>query len=239
MRALFIMPLLAVSTVSFAQPATPPVATAAANAAPDQAKLAIGRKVAARLVPDGSFMKVMSGTLDTMTSGMMDQMMDIPVKDLAGLVGISEEAVQNLGPGTLREIMTILDPAFKERTEIGMKAMFSGMGGIMSAMEPEMREGMAIAYANRFSVAELTDLDTFFASPSGQRFAAENMTIMTDPALVSRMQGLMPKIIEAVPAIAKKAEEATASLPKPKRVSDLDQADKSRLEALLGAAKTP
>lgn len=200
----------------------------------DEAKLAISRKVAARLVPDGVFKKVMAGTMDTLTSGMMDQVLDLPLKTMIGPFLKDEDVLDKVGPGTLREISAILDPAFKERTEVGMKAMVGAMGGLMASLEPEMREGMALAYANRFAEAELIEFDRFFASPSGAKFASESMTIMTDPALAKRMQAIMPKILEAMPEIIKATTAATESLPKPRTFEDLNKAERAKLAELIG-----
>lgn len=214
--------------VATAQNAPPP----AGEAVP--ANLDVSRKIAARLVPDGIFMKVMSGTMDQITGGMLDQFMDIPIRELAAMFAKDPSDIKEMGPGTTREIMMILDPAFNERTQLSMKAMMNGMSGVMTQMEPEVREGMALAYANRFSATELRDMDAFFSSPSGQRFAAENMTIMTDPALMKRMQAMMPKIMSAMPDIIKGVEAATAALPKPRKPESLSPAEKQKLADLMG-----
>jgi hypothetical protein len=203
-------------------------------ATPDPAKLEVSRKVALRLVPDGIFMKVMSGTMDQFMGGMMDQMMEMPLKEIAEKFAKNPEDLKDMGPATLNQIMAIVDPAFKERTQLGMKAMMSEMGGIMSEMEPGMREGMAVAYANRFSATELSDMDRFFSSPSGAKFASENMTIMTDPAIMKQMQALMPKVMEAMPGIIKRVEKATSELPAAKSPDTLTKAEREELAKLLG-----
>jgi hypothetical protein len=213
----------------------PPVLTT--TTAPDEAKLTISRKVAARLVPDGVFNKVMSATMDTLTGGIMDQVLDMPLKSLIGPYLKNEDVLDEVGPGTVREISAILDPAFKQRAEISMKAMVGAMSGLMASLEPEMREGMALAYANRFTEAELTEFDRFFASPSGAKFASESMTIMTDPAIASRMQAIMPKILEAMPEIIKKTTAATEGLPKPRTFEDLNKDERAKLAELIGISE--
>ncbi len=203
-------------------------------ATPDPAKLNISRKVALKLVPDGIFMKVMSGTMDQFMGGMMDQVMDLPMKELVQKFLKNPEELKDLNEFTLNQVMAIVDPAYKERTQVGMKAMMTEMGGVMSSMEPAMREGMAVAYANRFSEAELGDMDRFFSSPSGSKFASENMTIMTDPAIMKQMQALLPKVMEAMPAIIKKVTDATEKLPPAKTVETMTAADREALAKLLG-----
>lgn len=50
---------------------------------------------------------------------------------------------------------------------------------------PSLVEATAQAYARRFSVTELKDLQAFYSTPTGQRFATENLMIATDPAMTS------------------------------------------------------
>jgi hypothetical protein len=200
----------------------------------DPAKLAVSRKIADRLIPAGTLKRVMGTTMDSVMGNMLDSVMDMPVKDLARMTGMEEDKLSELNQGSLKEVMAILDPSFKERTRSGMNAMMSEMGNLMATMEPDMRDGMAEAYANQFSAKELADLDQFFNTPSGIAFAAKSMTIQTDPAFMTRMKTLVPKIMEAMPAMVKKAESATSALPKARTVDQLSDDEKKKLAGLLG-----
>ena len=213
----------------------PALAQSAAAPAPvDAARLAIATKVANRLLPDGIYKKLMSGTMDQMMSGMMGQMKEMPMASFAKMVGVSEEEVAALPEGTLGEMMAIMDPYFEERQKLTMSAVMQEMGGVMATMEPEMRAGMAEAYARRFNAQQLTELDAFFSTPTGSAYASEQMTLMMDPAIMSRMQAMLPKLMEAMPAVMAKAKQATAGLPEPKKPSDLTPAEQRKLESFFG-----
>jgi len=97
-----------------------------------------------------------------------------------------------------------------------------------------MRDGLAEAYAARFSAAELRDIAGFFKTPAGAKFAGQIMTTQTDPAFLNRMQALVPRMMQGMPAVMRKVEAATAALPKPKRPQDLTAAEKAELEKILG-----
>jgi hypothetical protein len=239
MKRILFSILLATSATAVGQEPTKSVSVnivAAKQVAPepDLARLEASRRVAERVMPKGYVTKILSGTMDQLMTGMVDQMMDVPLRDLVAKFGLEPEEVKKLGPGTTRELMEILDPAFSQRTELSTKAMFKVMGSIMTEMEPEMREGMAVAYANRFSVAELADLDRFFGSPVGAKYAEQSLTIMTDPDFQKRMQAMMPKILEAMPIIVKETTAATAGLPKPRTPDQLTKAERAKLAALFG-----
>lgn len=190
--------------------------------------------IAARLIPDGIYQKMMSGTFDKLIDGMMNQMMDLPLRDFMKLGGLDDSKLGKMSPATLREIGAIVDPAMRERSRLMMTVMMPEMGQIMTKMEPSVRSGVATAYANRFSAAQLAEIDRFFATPTGSEYAAQSMLIMTDPAVIEQMQAMMPELMKAMPAIIAKVKTASDALPKPKKAADLTPAERKRLGELLG-----
>jgi hypothetical protein len=218
------------------------LATAApANAAPiDPARLAAARKAVDLLFPPGTYAKLIGGSLGTVTSRMMDRMYAMPLADLAGISGKSPEELNKLGKASLAQVMEILDPAFHERQRRTMQAVMAGLGEIMGELEPSIRDGMTEAYARRFDLTQINDLNRFFATPSGQVYAANQMLIGTDPAVMDKMQQLMPVLMQRMPGIMQKAQAATADLPKPRKAEDLSPEQKAQLQTLLGEpAHTP
>jgi hypothetical protein len=211
-------------------PVVAPVATAAA---PDPARLAAARVLALKLVPPGIYRRLLQGALGPLIDQMMGQMADMPVKKLMEGFGVSDEALAKLGSASSRQIMTIVDPAFEERMHLVMKAMMGGMADTFDSMEPDIREAFAEAYAGSFDVAQLDQLNTFFATPTGAVFATRSLTLMSDPAVVRRMQTLMPAIMQRLPDIMKQAQTATAGLPKPKTADELSEADRKKLASIL------
>ena len=86
-----------------------------------------------------------------------------------------------------------------------------------------MVEGMSRAYARRFTVIELTEINRFFASPVGASFARQSFELTTDPELMSEMMSFMPELMKDMPAIAEKLKKATAHLPPPPKESKDDE----------------
>lgn len=219
---------LLLAATAVAQPAAAPAPAAS------PAKLAVATRIAGKLLPNGTYRRMMDAMMGQVTSQVTNQMLSMPMRDLVGMSGLASADLEKMGPGTMRQVMTLLDPAFEERMRRTMPILTSGMTDIITRMEPSIRDGLAQAYASQFSDAELAEIDRFFASPTGANFAAKSMTIMTDPAIMAKMQALMPELMKAMPAIMQRAQAATADLPKPKRVADLSEADRAKLTALLG-----
>lgn len=234
LRAAILSALLLAAPVAAQAPSAP----AAPAAAADPARLAAATRIVAKLLPDGSYRAMMSSRMDQVMNSVTDQMLSMPLKDIVGMAGVDPAKLPAMGPGTMRQMMAILDPAFEQRTKIMTTVMMGEMTDLISAMEPDMRAGMAEAYARRFDIAQLGDIERFFATPSGTAYAAQSLQIYTDPAVMARMQAMMPRLMQAMPAIMRKVAAATAGLPAPRKPADLNAAEKAKLEALIVAGPT-
>lgn len=220
---------------ALAQDATP----AAAVAGPiDPARLALARTTVDAVFPAGTYARIMNRSLNAVVTPMIDGMGQIPLRDFAGLGGTSKEQLAKMGPGTLRQIMAIIDPAYEERSHRMVTAMFRELGAMMSTFEPTMRDALAHAYARRFTAAQLGDLNAFFASPSGKAYAAEAMTIYSDPDVATAMQAFMPTLTKQMPELVRKAQADSADLPKPRQFQDLTPAERKRLAELVGVTES-
>ncbi len=237
-----LLPLLALlaPVAGRAEPPAPPVTeapvaqTSVAQTPVDPARLVIADRIARKVLPDGSYRRVMSGLGDRIAAMMTARSFDIPLREFAQAGGMSAEQREKLGPGTLAQIMAIIDPAFDERQKIMTQTMFAGLAEQLAPFEPEMRKGMAEAYARRFDTGQLAAIDAFFATPTGTAYAAEALEIANDPAVASRMQALMPAMLKTIPALVAKATAATANLPPPRKLGDLNPAQCAEIGRLLG-----
>lgn len=209
-------------------------AQAQAPAPSDAARIAAARDVVGQLFPTGTYRRMMAGVMDKMMAQVTDEMLDLPLKQFATMGGASAEQLAKLPPSSLRQIMAIVDPAYDQRMQITMQTMTAGLTDLLTQFEPEIRDGMALAYASHFSQAQLAELKRFFATPTGAAYASQSMTLATDPQVMAKMQAIVPRIIGAMPALAAKAQEQTASLPKPHKIQDLSPADQDKLRSLLG-----
>ena len=211
-----------------------PAPTAQAAAPTDPARLAAARRVAVRLLPPGIYKQIMSSSMDAVMGNMGSALKAMPLGSIAQMGGMTVEDAKKLDAIDLTQIMAIYDPRWEERQQLTMHGMFGAMGEFFTTMEPELREGMAHAYASRFSLAELTDLDRYFATPTGAKYAASATTIMTDPAVMTTMKDMMPKMMQQMPHFMDAAKKAAAALPPPRRLEDLNPAERARLAKAMG-----
>lgn len=209
--------------------------TFAAQAAPvDPARLTAARPVVASLFPDGTYKRMMGESMSKLMDSMVGGAMELPLADIARIADLPPEQVAAMDKAKLGEVAQIVDPYFRERMSRGMNAMFAEMGDLFSSLEPKMREGLARAYARKFDVAQLDELNRFFSTPTGARYAHESMLIYMDPEVMTELQGAMPEIMKQMPRMVKAMEKATKDLPPPRKAQDLTEADKKKIADLLG-----
>lgn len=202
------------------------------------ARMALAAQVAAKLLPAGVYRKMMDGTLDQIIGATTKQFLDIPARDIAAIAGLGGDKISQMSAASIREIASIMDPAFEERMTLISKTIMPEMIELVSKMEPQIREGLAEAYAARFNTAQLSELEAFFATPTGNKYASESMLIYTDPAMLSRMQAMIPEMTKAMPGIMEKIAKASETLPKPKTIKQLSANERKRLADLLGISPT-
>ena len=112
-----------------------------------------------------------------------------------------------------------VDPHHRERMDILARVVLDEVTKLSLEAEPEMINGMARAYARRFTAAELDELARFFSTPTGRRYTAESLDLMKDPEFVAVLTGLQPRFQRAMPSIMERVEKATAHLPWPGRTA--------------------
>jgi len=209
-------------------------APAQAPAAETPAALAEARAVVARLLPRGTYKTLMSSTMAPLMDQMGDSIGQLPLRQLAQLGGLSAEQATALDKVDVARVMAIYDPQWKERSRLQMRAMFTAMGEFFDQFEPELREAYARAFAHRFSAAELADLNRYFATPTGAKFAGGYMQMATDPAIIDATKAMMPRMMSAMPRFVEAAQKATAALPPPRRIEQLSSRERSELARALG-----
>jgi hypothetical protein len=212
--------LLAVLLVALPSPAI-----AQQSVSQSAAQQSLARAVVEQVWPLGTYRRMMTGSLSKMVDGMMDSMIDMPAADIARAVDPSGKAAEAAGSDSIGQIAAKADPHFRERTKITMNVMMAEMTPILERLEPRVRQSLVTIYARSFSVQELTDMQAFFATPSGKAYAEKSMLLMVEPEIMQGMQAFTPELLQAMPAIMKKIESATAHLPPPpKREEAADKA---------------
>ena len=236
MKHLFVVAAALIAVAAHAQTAEKP---GSAPVAPvDPTRLAQARLVVGKLIPPGAYRTVMGSATTQMVDNMDGMLKAMPLRQIAQIGGLDAKQAAALDKVNVEQVMAIYDPHWRERTRLTMRAMFDAMGSFFTSIEPELREAYARAYANRFTLAELNDLNRFYATPTGAKFAGQYLTIGTDPAITGEMGSIMPRMMQQMPTFAAAAQKAAAGLPPPRKIQDLTPAERAQLAKALGVPES-
>jgi hypothetical protein len=219
MKILIALAVAAAAAPALAQPAAPvapppAVAPPAAMPAPvDPARLAVARQTADYVWPLGTYQRMMSGP---MMDGLIQSILSMKLSDImppgmAGAKGVDPKDAN----ATLNDMVGKGDPYFQERIRVATRVIATEMAPVFATIEPAMRDGLAHAYARRFTVEQLNEMNRFFATPVGRAYASESMLIMMDPDVIQNMIKTAPALMQAMPQISAKLEAAEKQLPPP------------------------
>ena len=205
LKKLILSMALAAGTPALAAqaPAAPP---AAEIPPPDAARIAAAERFVSLIFPPGMMQRMMSGGMGINP----DAMMDIPMPTMPGRGEAAAEEGTSFG-----DFMSARDPHFRERMRIRSQVTNRIMGEVFAEIEPEMRVAMVEMFGRRFTTPELGEMNVFFATQTGQKYAQLALTIMYDPALQRVMAAMMPRIMAAMPRVLRDVATATAHLPPP------------------------
>lgn len=232
------------STPVMVPPPAPPVVMVAPPPAPplppvDPAKIALARASTNAIFGDGSMGRMFDRLLSPAPNSYASTMLDMTFGELMTMMPQTAK-MPDMGPMasmTMRQMMAKDDPYFNQRLASIHDAVVAEAVRLGPKFEPQMREGLAISMARRFSAGQLTDMGRFFSSPSGHAFGDEMYLMWMDPAVIKSMMSAIPALSAELPASMKAVKAAYERYPLPKRTET--HAVKLDLPAAPKAATKP
>lgn len=201
-----------------------------------KARVPAASAITAQMMPDGFYVEIMEDTMKSALEPMMAMLSGATGAKLmlGARLNVEPETIAGFSDEQKIELATLLDPGFAERGPMMQQMMNGMMRKLAVAIEPGFREGMAKAYAVRFDADQLADIASFFATPTGAIYARENMRLMADPQVMSASMKAMPAMMEQFAGMEEGIGVAMDALPPERNVSDLSDAERARMAALLG-----
>ncbi|MEO1045941.1 MAG: DUF2059 domain-containing protein [Pseudomonadota bacterium] len=200
--------------------------------APEQ--LAKGEDVAARLLPDGSYRRVMADTMGNIVEPMLGSIDRMPLSTITTFAGIPEDEISPPDDATLRDLMEIVDPHYEERQQVMVKAVFDIMIELSDELEPAIRQGLAKAYARRFTAAELDDISAFLSTDTGTKFGSESFAVYSSREVIGATMEMMPLFLERFMGELQNPEELMGDIPPQRSLDELSDEERKKLAELLG-----
>ncbi|MDK2762110.1 MAG: DUF2059 domain-containing protein [Sphingopyxis sp.] len=199
----------------------------------EPARLTLAQKTMGQLIPNGSLERMMDNLYGKMFKTLMGEFGSQSDLMLSIKTGVESEQIAKLDATTKDKVADMFDPYRKEREDQITKVVKPLVTEALSDMEPPMREGLAKAYARKFTAAQLTDINGFLATPTGTLYANEWIAVQADPevmvAVVKAVPPMITKFIDRAPQIEKDLKD----LPKEKQLVDLDDKELASLARLM------
>ena len=186
------------------------------------AQLALAKKTTGALVPAGSLEKMMDNLYGKLFRGFLGEFGGLSELMLSYKTGVDSE-----------KIADIFDPQRKAREEQIMANVKPIMSEVLRDLETPMRDGMAAAFARKFSADQLTQMNAFFATPAGGAYANEWMALQADPEVMLAIIRSVPPMIDKWVDRAPELEGKFKDLPKEKQLADLSDAELAKLAKLM------
>ena len=199
----------------------------------DPARLALAQKTTAALVPAGGLEKMLDNVYGKMFNTFLEEMGGTSDLSLSIKTGVDSEKIAALDANTKKAVADVFDPHRKERDDQMIKVIRPLISEFLADLEPPMRDGLAHAYARKFTPAQLTEMNAFFATPTGSVYASESMALGADPEVMVTMIKAMPPVISKFFDRGPALEKQFKDLPKEKSLTDMSDVELAKLAKLM------
>lgn len=204
--------------------------------AEQQARLPAAEGIIARIWPVGASAELSQNLFGEMLSGFDTKMSHGAKAGLATSLGVSPLDLQNLSDAQAAEAMTLFDPAWEQR-EIAVNAMVPEfMRDITNLVEPPMRRAMIEVYAIRFTAPELAEINAFFATDTGAKYARQSLSMASDRRLMAATMEAMPAMFAMIGQMEERMKARIENLPAPRSFADLSPEERAKVAQLTGYA---
>lgn len=185
---------------------------------PDPARLAIARQATMTMFPKGAYAQAMNSFMDRT----IDHALNMSEADFASMAPASKDkSAKAASTEPLRLTLSKKDPTFDAKLA-GIRA-FAGtmLAKVGDAAEPKFREGMARSLARKLDPAQLAEIQTFLATPTGAAYGRQMVGLWFEPDVMRGTFEAFREMMKMMPAMSKDAAALSAQLqPEKKPAAD-------------------
>ena len=178
---------------------------------PDPARLALARTSVQSMWPDGTYGQVMTGFMGPV----LERGMKLKSSDFTAMAGMKAKATTADKDLSLHDTLAGKDPYFDQRVAAIRAVVAEELSKISLIIDPHIRDGLGRAMARRFDAQQLGEINRFFATPTGQKFAGQALQLWIDPDAIRSMFGSMPEMMKLMPEMVEKLKAANDKFTKP------------------------
>lgn len=197
------------------------------------AQLALAQQTTTALIPTGSLEKMLDNLYGKLFKGLMDEFGGTSDLMLSIKTGVESEKIAALDDKTKLAAAGIFDPYRQQREDQITNIVKPLISEALTDLEGPMRNGLAHAYARKFTAQQLGEMNAFFATPTGKAYSSEWMALQADPELMLAMIKAVPPLVGKFMDRGSEIEAKFKDLPKEKQLADLSDAELAKLAKLM------
>lgn len=199
----------------------------------DELRLATARTLVAPITQRSSLEK----TFESLYGRMFTSFSDISTKadraKLLRIIGVPEEQIAHISDADLNRVSDILNPHRAAQEQYLRAAVRPLADEVYTVLQPAMQEGLARAYARRFTNAEMTEVNNFFQTPTGGAFASELLALQSNPEVIVSMLRAAPDLITRIQKLAPQLEASFSAMPQPRDLHQLSDREQKQIADIL------
>ena len=207
---------------------------AISDEAADQ-RYAIAEQITLKNVPDGSMADVIRDLIGVVAdSRYIPRIQDTAKARLSNLTGLTQKRLGEVENERISDAIHLLDPDFTRRNEAKQASYDRAFNALLKEIEPAYRQGLAKAYAERYTETELRELLAFFSTSTGAKYAAEEWEVGADDPVLKVFEDRSDAFQSALTAMGSEFREIGQEYPRGRQFSDLNEEEQKRLSGMLG-----
>lgn len=168
---------------------------------PDPARLAAARGTAMTIFPKGAYAEAMVGFVDKTA----ERVLDMSEADLLAMLppdAKDKKAKKTPSTEPLRLKLAREEPNFDAKYAAARAFLTTMLTKVGNVAEPKLREGMARAMARKFDNGQLTEINAFLATPTGNKYGREMVGMWFEPDVMRGAFELFPEMVRMMPELA-------------------------------------
>ena len=198
-----------------------------------EARLPAAEQLIGKIIPDGTMGEMMDKLLGGVLGPMMAAGPDAASTTLAKQIGTPVYGVE-LSEAQVGELASLFDPAWAERREREAALFPALMKEVVGLIEPGMRKAMSELYAIRFTGSELAEIDAFFTTETGSKYARESFLMASDPRIMASSMEALPALMGQIGDLEKRMADGVADLPAVRSFADLSPEERAKVAEMTG-----
>ncbi len=198
-----------------------------------EARLPAAERIVALMIPEGTMGEIFSSMFNDMLQPMMQMGGDPSAQTVSKAIGVTPFEL-DMNAEQAREIAALFDPAWEVRQEQEFAVFPQVMTEMMTLMEPGVRKAMSELYAIRFKDGELSDIEAFFSTETGTKYARESFVMASDPRMLGASMEALPLVMNSMADLEAKMAAATEGLPKVRGYDELTAEERAQVIEATG-----